>query len=74
MFTHMTARVYGEKIGPRNLDKGVKNKPTLTFWFLVLIGGFFRTACKASIRFPVQGWLRMQQQNNGVTLNYSSSY
>ena len=24
----------------------------------MLIGGFFRTACKASIRFPVQRWLR----------------
>lgn len=44
------------------------------FWFLVLIGGFFRTACKASIRFPVQGWLRMQQQNKGVTLNHGSCY
>lgn len=40
-----------------------KTKPTLTFWFFVLIGGFFRTACKASIRFPVHGGLRMQQHN-----------
>lgn len=34
-------------------------EPTFTFWFLVLIGGFFRTACRASFRFPVQGGLRM---------------
>lgn len=40
-----------------------KTKPTLTFWFFVLIGGFFRTACKASIRFPVHGGLRMQQHS-----------
>lgn len=43
-----------------------KTKPTLTFWFFVLIGGFFRTACKASIRFPVQGGLRMQHSTAGA--------
>lgn len=37
----------------------VMNKmPTLTFWFFVLIGGFFRTACKASMRFPVHGGVK----------------
>lgn len=41
------------KLGDRELCG-----PTFTFWFLVLMGGFFRTACRASVRFPVQGGLR----------------
>lgn len=53
-------------------DNSSTDKPTLTFWFLVLIGGFFRTACKASMRFPVQGRLRMQSSKAGEAVNLFS--
>lgn len=45
-----------------------KTELTLTFWFFVLIGGFFSTACKASVRFPVQERLRKQHSKDSPSI------
>lgn len=37
---------------------------TLTFWFLVLIGGFFSTACSASMRFPLQTGVKGKEKDH----------